>query len=79
MLWHKGLFAGFAPIWVMDPERDCIVHPRGILGHILLPVAETISCFSIMVLTYLDDDYDPRFVVLINETPADPQPDLKRP
>ena len=66
--WHKGLFAGVAPIWVSDPYGECYVHPRGILGHILLPVAEVMAQTAIFILSHLDDDYVPNFPISFDDS-----------
>lgn len=60
--WHKGVFGFFAPIWVRDPEGECMVVPRHV-GHILLPLAEFLVQSVNLVCSALDAYYQPHFPI----------------
>ena len=61
MVWYKGSFAGFAPIWISDPMGECYVDGRGVLGFILLPVAEFFVQSINLMKSFMDAEYEGGF------------------
>lgn len=65
---QKALYAGMAPIWYSSEGEGALVYPRGILGSLLLPVAELLMDTYIFIMSRIDETYEPMYMILVDDT-----------
>lgn len=65
--YKRGLFIGISPVWVKETIYGADIEPRGILGHITLPITESAYGCFIFIACLLNPDYEPTYPIIILE------------